>query len=103
MSYYLSKVFVITKKASTALNSVLLRLKKKHIHSINICDSDSIMICSNPITAVENNLKKIYLGGYLLVEFTSTYYDDKNDTFGLLFQQYTASAVENIYHPSIVK
>ena len=30
------------------------------------------------------------------------YYNDKNDNFGLLFQQYTASGVGNIYHKSIV-
>ena len=59
------------------------------------------MICSKPITSVANSLKKIYLGGPLWDEFTSEYYNDKYDNFGLLFQQYTASDVDNINHPYI--
>ena len=64
-------------------------------------DGDYIMSCSTPITGVANNLKNVYLGGTLLGAFTSTYYNNNNDTFGLLIQQYTASAVEKLYHPSI--
>ena len=65
-------------------------------------DSDYIISCSNPIPSVENNLKNIYLGGPIWDGFTSKYYNDKNGEFGMLFQQYIASAVNNIYHPYIV-
>ena len=34
-------------------------------------------------------------------EFTSEYYNDKNATYGLLFQQYKYIAVDHIYNPSI--
>ena len=76
---------------------------KNCIHAINIVDSDSIKIFSTAITSVANTLEKIYLGGDLLNEFTSEYNNNKNDNFGLLFQKYTASAIDNIYHPCIVK
>ena len=62
-------------------------------------DSDSIMRCSTKIPSVENTLKKSYLGRTLLDEFEYTYYDYNNDTFGMFFQQYESSDVENIYHP----
>ena len=62
-------------------------------------DSYYVMICINAIISVENTPKKIYLSVTILNEFTSTYYDDKNDYFEMLFQKYTASAVKNIYHP----
>ena len=65
-------------------------------------DSDSIMICCTLINSVEINLNKVYLGGPLWDEFTSEYYNEKNDVFGLLFQQYTSSAIYNIYHTSTV-
>ena len=65
-------------------------------------DSDSIMICCIPIPSVENNPKNICLGGTIWDELKPEYYNDKNDYFGILFQKYTASAVDNIYHTSIV-
>ena len=65
-------------------------------------DSDSIMICSTKITSIKNTLKTIYLSGNLWDEFKYTYYNDKNNPFEILFQKYTASAVDNIYYPSIV-
>ena len=55
-----------------------------------------------PITSVENNLKKIYLGGPLWDEFTYEYYNDNNDDYRQLFQQYKSSAVYNIIHTSTV-
>ena len=54
------------------------------------------------MSSVENTQKKIYLGGPLWDEFTPKYYNEKNDTFGILFQQYTAGAADNIYNPSNV-
>ena len=56
-------------------------------------DIDYIMSWSTAIPSVENKPKKIYPGGTLLDGFTSKYYDDNNDNFELLFQQYTTSAV----------
>ena len=68
------------------------------MHAINMFHIDSIIISSITITSVANTLKNIYIGGTILGEFTSTYYDDNNYDFGMLFQQYTASVVESIYH-----
>ena len=73
------------------------------MHAIGMFDGDAIMICSSAITSLENTTKNIYLSGTLLDEFTSIYYNDKNDTFGMLFQQHKAIAVNNIYRPSIVE
>ena len=73
------------------------------MHAINMFDSDSIISSSTTIISFANTLKNIYIGGNILGEFTSTYYDDNNYDFGMLFQQYTASVVDSIYHLSIVK
>ena len=70
------------------------------MHTINMFDSDYIMRCSTAMDSVANTPKKIYLGGTLLYESASTYYEDKNVTFGLLFQQYKSSVVYFfIIHP----
>ena len=52
------------------------------MHAIGMFDGDAIMICSSAITSLENTTKNIYLSGTLLDEFTSTYYNDKNNSFG---------------------
>ena len=65
-------------------------------------DSDSIMSFSTKMPSVSNNLKKIYIGGSHLDQFTSEYYNENNVAFGLLFQQYTYHAVNNMYYLSIV-
>ena len=102
MSYYLTKGFVILEEASLALENVPLRFEKC-IHAINMFNSDSIISYSTSIPSFENTVKKIYPGGNILDEFTSIYYEDKNDTFGMLFQNYTGSSGENVYHPVIFK
>ena len=84
------------------LNNFLLRVKQR-IHYVDMFDSDYVMICSTAIPSVANTPRKFYFVGTLLDESTSTYYHDKNDNFDLLFQHYTDSAVDKIYHPSIVK
>ena len=58
-------------------------------------------ICT-PIHSAENTLKSIYLGGTLWDEFTSECCNENNDAFGMLFQQYTSIAVDNIYNPPYV-
>ena len=92
VSYYLPKGFAIIQQASQALNNVPLRVKNC-IHDINMFDIDYIMSFGTSITSVANTLKKIYLVGAILDKSTSEYYNDRNATFGLLFQQYTDSAV----------
>ena len=57
-------------------------------------ESGSKMSCCTPNPSVENILKKFYLGGPIWGGFTSEYYNDNNDDFGLFFQQYTSSAVK---------
>ena len=64
--------------------------------------SDFIISCITPSPSVANTLKYIYLCRPLWYEFTYEYYNDNNDTSGLLFQQYRAIDVENFFHPSIV-
>ena len=76
---------------------------KKRINAVNMFDIDAIMRCSTAITSVKNNLKDIYLCGTIFNEFTFTYYADKNDYFEMLFQQYTDSAINKIYHPVTVE
>ena len=66
-------------------------------------DSDYEMTCSVTMNYVSYNLNKIYLTTTILIEFTSTYYDDNNDSFKMLFQLYTYIPVKNIYQPSIVE
>ena len=88
-------------KTSQALKNVPL-IVQNLIDAINMYDSDSRMSFITPIPWVENTPEKLYLGGPLSYEFTSEYYNDRNEAFGLLFQQYTASTVNKIYYPSIV-
>ena len=66
------------------------------MHAVNMFDSDYVMICNTKITSVENKLKKIYLSTNILIEFTSTYYNDNNDYFETFFQQYKAISVFKI-------
>ena len=66
-------------------------------------DNYYVMCRSTTILSIENNLKNIHLSATILKEFTSTYCDDNNDTFGMLFQQYTAIYVNKIYHPSLIE
>ena len=57
------------------------------------------MTCNRAIPSVDNTLKKIHLSKTIFNEFTSTYYDDKNGGFGLLFKTFTANSDKNIDHP----
>ena len=90
--------FLILKQASLDLMNVPLRFKK-HINDINMFEIDYIMSFSTAVTSVVNFLKNIYLCVSILDKSTSAYYNNNNDNFELLFQKYTSSAVDNIYHP----
>ena len=48
------------------------------------------------IPSVANTMKKIHLSTILLNEFTSTYYENKNDGFEILFKQFTEKYVEKL-------
>ena len=72
VSYYLSTGFIITEKYSRSLMNVPLTVKNI-IHSINIYDSDSLMICSTPIPSIVNNLDSIHPSGTFKDELTSEY------------------------------
>ena len=99
--YHLSKGFLIFEQAYQALKNVTLRVQNR-INDINMFDCDYIVSCSTAITSVLNTLNNIYLGGPIWDEFTSEYYNDKNDTFGMLFRKYTAISVDNVYLPFMV-
>ena len=75
------------------------QIVQNRINAINMYKSDYIMIFFTPITSVTNTPKNIYLGGTIWDGFTSKYYNENNDSFGLLFQKFIASAVDKIYHP----
>ena len=60
------------------------------------------MSCSTAISSVTNTTDNIYLSANLLNELTYKYYNDKNDFFEMLFQQYTASTVNNVFYPAII-
>ena len=60
------------------------------------------MSCIKPVPSVANILKKLYPSATILNEFTSTYYNDKNYSFEILFQKYKDSGFNNIYHPDII-
>ena len=47
------------------------------------------IICNRSINYIANTLKKIDISSNIFNEFTSTYYDDKDDGFGMLFKKYT--------------
>ena len=73
------------------------------IHAVNMFENDSVIRCSTANPSVANNPKNIYLNTALLDKSTSTYYDDNNDSFEMLFQLYSSIPVKKIYHPSIVE
>ena len=76
---------------------------KQLINAIAMFEIDYVMNWNNAITSVANNPNKRDLSKNLLNEFTSTYYDDKNDYFAMLFQNYTASSINNIYNPDPIE
>ena len=89
---------MIIKNSALALKNVP-KTVENCINAFNMYKSGSIMILYTAITAVSNTLEKIYLGGTSWYEPTFAYHNEKNDDFGMLFQQYTASNVDNIYYP----
>ena len=60
------------------------------------------MTCNAAILSTENNMKKIRLSITIFNGFTSIYYYDKDGSIGI-FQKYTASSVDKIYQPSLIK
>ena len=72
------------------------------IDDINMYECGLIMRCCTLIPPVANTLDMIYIFGPLWDEFIYEYYNENNDYFGLLFQKYTSSAVDSIYHKSTV-
>ena len=62
-----------------------------------------VMTYNYATNSVAKNPKKMYQNKNILNEFTSTYYDDKNHYFAMLFRQYTTSSINNIYHPSLIE
>ena len=76
---------------------------KYRIHAVSASEIGSVMACNREICYVTNTLKKIHLSRNIFNEFTSTYYDNKNEDFGFLFGQYTENFVNNIYHPYLIQ
>ena len=65
--------------------------------------NDSVMTCNMTIPYIVNILKTIRLSTNIFIEFTSTYYDDINDCYEMLFKQYTETYVNNIDHPVLIQ
>ena len=59
---------------------------KQQTHSFNMYQNDSVITCNTEIPSVANMLKKIHPSTNIFNEFTSSYYDDKNDGFGFFSQ-----------------
>ena len=89
-------------KYSQSLNNVPIIVYQR-IHAVNMFFNDSIIIYITEIRYVANTPKKIYLSVTLLNLSTSAYYDDNNDSFEILFQEYTANYVKNSYHSAIIE
>ena len=98
MSYYLSKRFVVIAYDSKALKNITARVKQC-IHAVNTHANYLVVTFNVVISSVDNNLNKFSISTTIFNEFTSTYYDDKNGGFGLLFKTFTANSDKNIDHP----
>ena len=78
-----------------------LRIKQR-IHYVDMFDNESVMSCNTKIASVVNTPKEIYSSTTIMNELTSTYNYDNNNSFEILFQQYTTSSVNIIYCPSLI-
>ena len=65
-------------------------------------ENNSLLNCNTTTPSIASTMNKFYLGLIIFNEFTSMYYDDKNDDFESLFKQYTASSANNIDHPALI-
>ena len=61
------------------------------------------MTCNIEIPSVANTMKITHLSLTIFNEFTSTYYEYKNDSFVFLFIQYTYNSVKNIDHSALIQ
>ena len=95
VSYYPSKGYVMLTNGSKDLEKITTRIKQL-IHAVAMNVKDLSITCNVSIHSVANNLKKSHLSTILLNEFTSTYYDDKNDYFEMFFKQFIDNYVEKL-------
>ena len=65
--------------------------------------SDYAMTCNAEISFVANTLNKIHISTTIYNEFNSTYVEDKDNGFGILFKQYTVSCDNNVYQLYLIK
>ena len=70
-----------------ALKNIQTRVKQP-THAVNMHENDSLMPCNNTI---------------ILNDYTSAYYEDKNDGFEMLFRKFIDDSVENFDHPDLIK
>ena len=61
---------------------------KQHIHAVDMHENYSVMTCNTSIPSVANTLNKIHISTIIFNVFNSTYYNNKNDGFELLFKKY---------------
>ena len=88
-------------KSSQALNNVPQTVQNR-MDVINMYAIYNIKSYCTPIPSIVNTLNNIYLDGPLWDELISEYYNENNYAFGQLFQKYSASVVDNIYHVSTI-
>ena len=87
---------------SQNLNNIPNRAKQR-IHVVDMHGNDSVITCNTMIPSILNNPKKIHLSTTIFNSYYSTYFDDRNDGFEVLYKQYTSIFVNNIDHPYLIK
>ena len=80
---------------------VPLRVKKQ-MNTNELYTNYFVMSCNTAIPFDVNTLKNsnVFL---FFTEFSSTYYNDKVEAFGVLFREYIKSSLQNIGHPVLTK
>ena len=76
LEYYLSKGFLILEQNPNNL-SIIANNEKQRIHTMDMHDSDYVMIFNIEITSISNNLKKLWIPSDMHSSYIQTIYNDK--------------------------
>ena len=89
-------------KNSDALIDVPKRVNQK-INAESLHQNYYVIACKKPINFDYNTLKTIHLSSYFYNECVSTFYNDKDFTFGYLFREYIKPSLQNIDHTALIE
>ena len=87
---------------SQPLDNIPTRFKQL-IHSVDINKNDLVTTFNTVIPSVAKYLKKIHISLTIFNELNSTYYNNKNYGFAMLFKQFKVNYYENNYQPSLIQ